>query len=432
MIRRLVSIVVAAAVVVAGVVVFRSVRPEPEVYTLTADVVQAPNLFEDGRVMVRGVEVGRITEVEPRPDAVRITMEIDAGTKIPSDARLTVVPITVIADRYVQLSPPYTSGSTLEDGDHISIDRTQIPAELDDVLTQLKGLLAALEPEPGAKRGPLFRLIRNLDAVMKGRSDEFAGSLEGSAEVLENLAASEADIAGLVRNLDRLFVVLANRSSEIGLLNERLALVAESLQGDQANLEATIENLSFLADESARLVIDSGDELGEDFGRLKRVLNGVLQHQDDLMEVVRWTNVIAQSLGAISPGGRGRFAYTGLQVEPGAAGAEYNYRIETRDTVGCQRINAISQALLELNPNAGLEQLRESVLQRIADSYQDDLSYLIEALIPLCVDFDETGQLDANTAKVIEDVAAKVGKEQLEEMLVRWLIEGYAAQGARP
>jgi phospholipid/cholesterol/gamma-HCH transport system substrate-binding protein len=432
MTRRLVALAVAVAIIAAGVIAFRELRPEPETYRLTADVAQAPNLFEEGRVMVRGVEVGHISEVEPRPDGVRITMEIDADTRIPSDARLTVVPITIIADRYVQLSPPYSGGPTLNDGDHISIERTQIPAELDDVLTELKGLLAALEPKPGEKRGPLFRLIRNLDAVTKGRSEEFAGTLEGSADVLENLAASESDITGLIANLDRLFVALANRSSEIGLLNERLALVAESLQGDQENLEATIENLSFLADEGARLVTDSGDELGEDLGRLKRVLNGILRNQDDLMEVVRWTNVIAQSLGAISPGGRGRFAYTGLQTRPGAAGAEYNYRIETRDTVGCERINVIAQALLELNPNAGLEQLRESVLQRIADSYQDDLSYLIEALIPVCVEFDESRQLDAKAAKVIEDVAARLGEEQLEEMLVRWLIEGYDPESARP
>jgi hypothetical protein len=40
--------------------------------------------------------------------------------------------------------------------------------------------------------------------------------------------------------------------------------------------------------------------------------------------------------------------------------------------------------------------------------------------------------LDAKTAKMIEDVAAKVGRGQLEEMLVRWLIKGYAAESARP
>ncbi|MGH2786629.1 MAG: MCE family protein [Actinomycetota bacterium] len=432
MTRRIVSLVVVAALVAGGIFAWRAVRPEPETYALTADVAQAPNLFEAGRVMVRGVEVGRIASVEPRADGVRITLEIDADTKIPSGARLTVVPITVIADRYVQLSPPYSGGAALADGDHIPIDRTQIPAELDDVLTQLEGLLNALERRPGERRGPLFRLIRNLDAVTRGRSDELAGALEGSADVLGNLAQSETDISGLIRNLDRLFVALADRSSEIGLLNERLALVAESLQGDQEDLEATIENLSFLAGEGERLVADSGDELGEDFGRLERVLNGILRNQDDLMEVVRWTNVIAQSLGAVAPSGRGLFAYSGRQSEPGAPGAEYNYRIETRDTVGCERIDKISQALLQLNPNANVEQLRESVLQRIADSYQDDLSYLIEALVVLCVEFPGARQLDVRTQKVIQDVAAEIGEEQLEELLVHWLIEGYRAEGAGP
>jgi hypothetical protein len=31
---------------------------------------------------------------------------------------------------------------------------------------------------------------------------------------------------------------------------------------------------------------------------------------------------------------------------------------------------------------------------------------------------------------VIEDVAARIGEEQLEEMLVRWLVEGYENESA--
>jgi hypothetical protein len=93
--------------------------------------------------------------------------------------------------------------------------------------------------------------------------------------------------------------------------------------------------------------------------------------------------------------------------------------------------NVIGQALLEPNPTW---ELSRSVSPCCSASltYQVDLSYLIEALIPLCVEFDESRQLDAKTAKVIEDVAARVGEEQLEEMLVRWLIEGYDPESARP
>ena len=96
--------------------------------------------------------------------------------------------ITIISDRYVQLFPAYSGGSALQEGDHLGTDRTTIPAELDDVLEQLDGLLSALEPRPGERRGPLARLIESLDSATRGRSQALAGTLEGSASVLENLA----------------------------------------------------------------------------------------------------------------------------------------------------------------------------------------------------------------------------------------------------
>ena len=48
-----------------------------ETYTVTADVEQAPNLFKGGRVTVRGIEVGEITERRAKVDRVTLTLEVD-------------------------------------------------------------------------------------------------------------------------------------------------------------------------------------------------------------------------------------------------------------------------------------------------------------------------------------------------------------------
>ncbi len=300
---RLVSIFVTLAIVAGGA--FYLTSSGTPTYTITADVEQAPNLFEGGRVMVRGVEVGTITTVEPGPASVRVTMEIDEDVKLPEDAFLGIVPITVIADRYVQISPPYESGPTLADGANIPVDRTQIPAELDDVLTQLQGLLSALEPKEGESEGPLARLITGLDDAFDGKGEELARALDSSSTVLQNLADADRDITGLIQNLDTFFLALANRASEIGLVNERLQLVTEALVGDQENLEGTIENLAFFADEAAKLVGESGDELGNAFKNLGKVLKKVNAQQDELLAGVRWNNVVSQGLGEVDAAGQG-------------------------------------------------------------------------------------------------------------------------------
>jgi virulence factor Mce-like protein len=373
-------------------------------------------LFENGRVMVRGVEVGVISDVDPRPEGVRVTMTIDQTVPLPADAHLSVIPITVIADRYVQLEPAYTSGPKMEDGDHIALEDTTIPAELDDVLEQLKGLLAALEPRAGNK-GPLAKLIDSLDVALAGRSSQLAGTIEGGAAVLGNLASNEAQITGLISNLDKVFLALADRSSEIGLINERLALVTEALMGDQDHLEGTLENIAFLSSEAADLVSESGDDLGTSFGRLERVLGAVLEHEDSLAAGMRWTNVIAQALGGTDASGKGLYAYSGRQGPENGPRAMYNYRIDTRDTIACERLELFAYRYKIVTPGWGLAEILDAALDHIAESYRDDLEYLVEELLVLCADPADLVSVNQTASDLVDAIGARVGPKRLARFL---------------
>lgn len=428
--RRLISAFSIVALLGGGSAAVRFAQADSPAssFTIIADVEKAPNLFVGGRVMVRGVEVGEISKVTPRADGVRLTIEIDEGIRVPADAQLSVIPITIIADRYVQLVPAYSSGPLMRDGDHITMDRTSVPAELDEVLTQLRDLVDAFGRKPGQKLSPLARLVNAADSALAGRARTLASTLDSSASVLSNLAASQSDIQELVRNLDQVFLALANRSSEIGLVNERFALVTEALAGDQEHLEGTIENLAFLSREAADLVIESGDRLGESFGRLETVLDTVLANEASLTKGARWTNAVAQALGEVDGRGRGKWAYTGRRAAPGTPGAAYNYRIDQRDTIGCGRISVISEAFIILNPAATVEQAAATILNFVDDRYDDDLTFLIEALIPFCSLIGQDG-LDAQARRIVRDVAADIGEERFMLLLGRWFFEGYAAEG---
>lgn len=430
--RRSLAAFAAFALVGGSVTAYRvAQRPSPsDSITVTADVEQAPNIFAGGRVMVRGVPVGRIVAVEPRPQGVRLTLSIDAGIPIPADARLSVIPITLISDRYVQMTPPYSGGPRLEDGAHISIDRTDIPAELDQVLTQLKGLIDAFDRRPGQRHGPLAKLINAADDALRGRAGSIASTLNNSSSLLANLAGSQSDITALIKNLDRLFLALADRSSEIGLVNERFALVAQTLADDQADLEGTIENLASLSGEATKLVLESGDRLGRSFDRLRIVLETILDHQATLTKGIKWTNSIAQALGEVDPSGRGKYAYSGRRAPPGTEGAQYNYRIDQRDTIACERINAVTRSFIELNPDVTVEGAAGAFLKFIPDFYDDDIRYLIEALIPFCSIIGENQQgLGARSGRVLHEVAADVGEERLMAMIATWFFTGYGSVG---
>lgn len=426
--RRMVSALVTLALLAGAFVVFRSASGDGDTYRVTADVEQAPNLFAGARVMVRGVDVGVVSEVEPTPSGVRLSMDIREDVKVPSDATLSVIPVTVISDRYVQFFPAYEGGPTLEDGDHLALERTTIPAELDEVLTQLQGLLEALEPAEGEKRGSLARLIRSLDKAFSGRSSELAGAIEGSATVLENLADSDRDLTGIIQNLDRVFLALANRSSEIAIVNERFQLVTEALLLDQGNLEGTIENIAFLSDETASLLEDSGEDVGRSFGRLSKVLRTLLKHQGSLKQGIQWANVIAQSLGETDRSGKGLYAYSGRQAEPGTEGAEYNYRIDSRDTITCERLNKVAYTVLVVTPMATLDDVLSTALSYIPDEYDDDLAFLIRLLLIDCVDWPTGSPPGLAATQTLQELEQELGQERFLRFVARWLAEGYTGE----
>jgi virulence factor Mce-like protein len=428
--RKVLAILLTVALAGCGAAVAADLaQEESEGLTLTATVEQAPNLFEGGRVMVRGVQVGAITEVEPIPDGVELTMEIDEGIKVPADTKVAVIPITLIADRYVQLSP-YEGGPEIEDGTHVAVADTSIPAELDEVLGELKALVDAFKREPGEKRGPLADLIKAADTALDGREESLAGALENSSDVLTNLATSHADITSLVENLDQLFVTLANSSSEIGLVNERFALVATALADDQDNIAGVIDNLEFLSTQASALVTESGEDLGRSFGRLEETLDVVLEHQDELIRAAKWTNSIAQALGETDSAGKGKYAYSGKQGAVGSRRAQYNYRIDQRDILACRRLGRLTDSFLILNPDWGVPEVLNAAMEFIPDEYDDDLEWLIESLIEPCsVLGDEEGNsLDREARRILKDIADEVGEDVLIDMLGQWFIGGFAEE----
>ena len=83
---------------------------------ITAYFDKAVGIYEGSDVRVLGVEVGKVTSVEPQGDLVKVGLRVDRGVDIPADARAVQITPSVVADRYVQLTPAYTGGDTMSSG----------------------------------------------------------------------------------------------------------------------------------------------------------------------------------------------------------------------------------------------------------------------------------------------------------------------------
>ena len=166
-----VAIVAVALILLVGT--FFLVNEPEETKTVTAHFPRAVSVYKGTDVRILGVNVGRVTAVIPEGNSVRVEMEYDAEVKIPKDAKAVVVTPTLVADRFVQLTPVYTEGPVLTDDADIALPDSAVPVELDRIYASLRDLSEALGPNGVNKDGTLNHL---LEAGAKGARRARAGA----------------------------------------------------------------------------------------------------------------------------------------------------------------------------------------------------------------------------------------------------------------
>jgi phospholipid/cholesterol/gamma-HCH transport system substrate-binding protein len=286
----------ALVMIVAAVAIFWPEDEKDDKYQVTAYFEKAIGLFENSDVNVLGVPVGKVLEVDPSGHRVKVTMELQKKYKVPADATAQIVPISVISDRFVEFAPAYTGGPVMPDGAVLDVDKTVIPAELDDVFKQLKKLLDAIQPGGPGEPGALGELIVELDQAFSGREDDLQGALTEGARLTDTLASTKEDLQGLLGNLDTLFSKLATRSSEFGTLNENLIIVLTAINESRDDLEGTLENLADLTEEVTDLVRDDGKILEDDLRRAVVVLKTVLKNEQSVRKSLDWLPIVGFGL----------------------------------------------------------------------------------------------------------------------------------------
>ncbi|WP_157108411.1 MlaD family protein, partial [Aldersonia kunmingensis] len=110
----------------------------------TADFENVAGVYEGNDVSVLGLPVGRVDKIEAKGSYVEVAMSIDKNVKVPAEAIAATVSPQLITNRHVELTPAYSGGPTLADGDHIPLARTRTPVELDRILANFDQLGAAL------------------------------------------------------------------------------------------------------------------------------------------------------------------------------------------------------------------------------------------------------------------------------------------------
>lgn len=244
-------------------------------YQVTAYFDKAVSLYEASDVKILGLSAGTVDDIEVEGTRVRVRMTIDKEQPLPADVKATIVPFSLIGERYVQLFPAWTPGlPKAEPGTVIPLERTTIPTEPDEALAALKKLLDSLDPNATG------RLVTNLADDLRGNGQGINDALRGLADLTGTLAAKDAELVGIIENFDRFAATLRTRERQLGQVMDQFASATTLLADERENIAKLVDSLSRLSADGLDLVNEHGSRLDRDLTILTRVLQSVRANLD--------------------------------------------------------------------------------------------------------------------------------------------------------
>ncbi len=238
---------------------------------LTAYFTSTVGLYAGADVRVLGIRVGKVTKITPVGRSVRVEMTYDAKRKIPANAQAVIVNQSLVADRYVQLTPVYRGGALLADKVTLPLTRTVTPVEIDDISGSLNNLNTALGPNGANANGSLSRLLQVGSDTLNGQGDDIRATINDSAKVLSTLSEDRKDITANIENLRLITQALAVNDQQVRNFNGHLAQVSSQLAGEKEELGAALRALGPTLRNLARFVRGNRGQLAANVRQLAQI-----------------------------------------------------------------------------------------------------------------------------------------------------------------
>ncbi|MEU9519843.1 MCE family protein [Streptomyces sp. NPDC048224] len=314
--RKILTGVLALVVLAAGGLVAVRVL-EADGTRVTAYFDRAVGVYAGSDLRVLGVRVGEVESVRPEGTRVRVGLRLDEGVEVPRDARAVVVAQSIVADRYVQLTPAYSKGPVLADGAVLPAARNHVPVEIDQIYDSITELGDALGPDGANADGALSDLLKTGADNLDGNGEAIGDSVEEFGKAARTLDGSSDDLFTTLSSLQTFTTMLKNKDTDVRTAQEGLDDVVSFFADNKDDLTGALEELGKALGQVKTFIEDNRGELKKNVDRLVPITQTLVEQRASLAEA--------------------------LDVAPLAAGNVVNaYNPDTRTLDGRANLNEIS------------------------------------------------------------------------------------------
>ncbi|MCX6397402.1 MAG: MlaD family protein [Propionibacteriales bacterium] len=238
--RALLAVALAGILALVGLAVVGPARADKS--NLTVTFADTAGLFVGNDVGILGVPVGRVKSIDPDGAVSRVVLEIEHGVKVPAGAWALIVSRSVATDRYVELTPRYTSGPVLSSGTTIPVERTKTPVDFDEVLDSVHDLATGISGS-GPTRQAMSRFLKASADTFGPHGADMNAAIINLSTAVDGIYGQRDNLSGTVTELDTLAEVLVRNKGAVEGFLDSMASTTEMLAAERTNFERAVTKL---------------------------------------------------------------------------------------------------------------------------------------------------------------------------------------------
>lgn len=269
---------------------------------ITAYFSEAIGVYAGSDVDILGVRVGTIDSVQPDGQQVKVTMTVDGNVPVPAHAGAVVVAGSVVADRYIQLTPAYSGGPQLADHAVIPASRTATPVEVDQLYNSLNKLASDLGPNGANAHGALSDVLNTGAANLAGNGKYLGNMITQLGAATRTLSGSRSDLFATVNNLQKFTTMLAGDDSQVRLAQQQLSQVIGFLSSESPQLAGAMHTLSIALGQVKGFIASNRALLTSNVSKLATITKILADERASLTQAINVLPLAVDNvLGAYDP-----------------------------------------------------------------------------------------------------------------------------------
>ena len=250
-------------------------------YTVVAHFQDSGGIFVGGEVSYRGVQIGRVGELELTDTGVDVHLDIDNGwDEIPVDSLAVVGNRSAVGEQYVELQPQEDSGPYLGEDSQIPMADTRIPIATQKLLTDISDTVESVDKQA------LSTTVHELGLAFGGTGTDLQRIIDtGNAFI--NEANDNFDVTtALIRDSNTVLNSQLDKASALRTFARELSLFSGSLAGSDPALRKVIDNGSAAATQLRTFLEDNEVDLGELFNNLVTTGDVIVKHLPGIEQIL--------------------------------------------------------------------------------------------------------------------------------------------------